>query len=151
MANTKISTKLKEFTDKIVTEQMKQVEEAITKQNDAIDKLSQKLEDVISSVNKQKTQPQEGLSKAEHEAILDKHISYLTGKLAEKMKNSQASFRGEVTALRNERKAEQQELLNQRAHQHKVFIRIAIAIPTVALIIFFIRLPSLPQQRSLLG
>ena len=30
-----------------------------------------------------------------------------------------------------------QELLDQRAHQHKVFIRIVIAIPTAALLILF--------------
>ena len=46
-------------------------------------------------------------------------------------------IRGEVKALRNERQTEHQELLNQRAHQHKVFIRIVIAIPTATLLILF--------------
>ena len=53
------------------------------------------------------------------------------------MKNSLASFRGEVTTLRKERQAEHQELIDQRAHQHKVFIRIVIAIPIAALLILF--------------
>lgn len=137
MANTKISTKLKEFTETIATEQMKQVEEAIKAQNAVIDNLSKKLDSAISSINRQKPQSLEGLSKAELEATLDEHISDLTGKLAETMKNSLASFRGEVTTLRKERQAEHQELLDQRAHQHKVFIRIVIAIPTAALLILF--------------
>ena len=135
--NTKISTKLKEFTETIATEQMKQVEEAIKAQNAVIDNLSKKLDAAILSINRQKPQSLEGLSKAELEATLDEHISDLTGKLAETMKNSLASFRGEVTTLRKERQAEHQELLDQRAHQHKVFIRIVIAIPTAALLILF--------------
>ena len=135
--NTKISTKLKEFTETIATEQMKQVEEAIKAQNAVIDNLSKKLDAAISSINRQKPQSLEGLSKAELEATLDEHISDLTGKLAETMKNYLANFRGEVTTLRKERQAEHQELLDQRAHQHKVFIRIVIAIPIAALLILF--------------
>ena len=134
---TKIPAGLKEFTDKIATEQLKQVEEAITKQNAAIENLSQRMEEVASCINMRKPQPPEGLSKTELEAALDEHISDLTGKLAEKMKNQMAGFRGEVTTLRKERQADHQELLDQRAHQHKVFIRIVIAIPTAALIILF--------------
>lgn len=134
---TKIPTGLQEFTDGIASKQMKQVEEAITKQNAAIDNLSQRLEDAILSINKQKPQLPGGLSKAELEATLDEHISDLTGKLAETIKNYLASFRGEVTTLRKERQAEHQELLVQRAHQHKVFIRTVIAIPTAALLILF--------------
>ena len=53
------------------------------------------------------------------------------------MKNYLASFRGEVTTLRKERQAEHQELLDQRARQHKLFIRIVIAIPIAALLILF--------------
>ena len=135
--NTKISTKLKEFTETIATEQLKQVEEAITKQNAAIENLSQRLEDVISSINKQKPQSPEGLSKAELKTAVGQYVSDFTGKFAEIMKNYLASFRGEVTTLRKERQAEHQELLDQRAHQHKVFIRIVIAIPTAALLILF--------------
>ena len=139
MANTKtkIPAGLQVFTDSITTEQLKQVEEAIKEQNNAIEKLSQRLEDAISSINRQKPQSPDGLSKAELEATLDEHISDLTGKLAETMKNSLASFRGEVTTLRKERQAEHQELLDQRAHQHRVFIRIVIAIPIAALLILF--------------
>lgn len=48
-----------------------------------------------------------------------------------------ASFRVEVTTLRKERQAEHQGLLDQRAHQHRVFIRIVIAIPIAALLILF--------------
>ena len=135
--NTKISTKLKEFTETIATEQLKQVEEAIKEQNAAIDNLSQKLEDAISSINRQKPQSPEGLSKAELKTAVGQYVSDFTGKFAEIMKNSLASFRGEVTTLRKERQAEHQELLDQRAHQHKVFIRIIIAIPTAALLILF--------------
>ena len=61
----------------------------------------------------------------------------ILGLIAEIMKNYLASFRGEVTTLRKERQAEHQELLDQRAHQHKVFIRIVIAIPAAALLILF--------------
>ena len=135
--NTKISTKLKVFTDSITTEQLKQVEEAITKQNAAIENLSQRMEEVASCINMRKPQPPEGLSKKELEAALDEHISDLTGKLAEIMKNYLANFRGEVTTLRKERQAEHQELIDQRAHQHRVFIRIVIAIPIAALLILF--------------
>ena len=137
MVNTKITTKLKEFTETIATEQMKQVEEAIKEQNDAIEKLSQRLEDAISSINKQKPQSPEGLSKAELKTAVGQYVSDFTGKFAEIMKNYLASFRGEVTTLRKERQAEHQELLDQRAHQHKVFIRIVIAIPIAALLILF--------------
>ena len=134
---TKIPAGLQVFTDSIITEQLKQVEEAITKQNAAIENLSQRMEEVASCINMRKPQPPEGLSKTELEAALDEHISDLTGKLAEKMKNQMAGFRGEVTTLRKERQAEHQELLDQRAHQHKVFIRIVIAIPAAALLILF--------------
>ena len=139
MANTKtkIPAGLQVFTDSITTEQLKQVKEAIKEQNNAIEKLSQRLEDVISSINKQKPQPPEGLLKEELKTAVNQYVSDFTGKFAEIMKNYLASFRGEVTALRNERKAEHQELLDQRAHQHKVFIRIIIAIPTAALLILF--------------
>ena len=137
MANTKISTKLKEFTETIATEQLKQVEEAIKEQNATIEKLSQRLDDAISSINTQKPQPPEGLSKAELKTAVDQYVSGFTGNFAEIMKNYLASFRGEVTTLRKERQAEHQELLNQRAHQHKVFIRIVIAIPIAALLILF--------------
>ena len=137
MANTKISTKLKEFTETIATEQMKQVEEAIKEQNAAIEKLSQRLEDVISSINKQKPQPPEGLSKEELKTAVNQYVSDFSGKSAEIMKNYLASFRGEVTTLRKERQAEHQELLDQRAHQHKVFIRIVVAIPIAVLLILF--------------
>ena len=61
---TKIPAGLKEFTETIATEQMKQVEEAIKEQNAAIEKLSQRLEDAISSINRKKPQSLEGLSKA---------------------------------------------------------------------------------------
>lgn len=135
--NTKISTKLKEFTETVATEQLKQVEEAIKEQNAAIDNLSKKLENVISTINKQKPQSPEGLSKAELKTVVDQYVSDFTGKFAEIMKNYLASFRGEVTTLRKEQQAEHQELLNQRAHQHKVFIRIVIAIPAAALLILF--------------
>ena len=137
MVNTKITTKLKEFTETIATEQLKQVEEAIKAQNAVIDNLFQKLDAAISSINKQKPQSPEGLSKAELKTAVDQYVSDFTGKFAEIMKNSLASFRGEVTTLRKERQAEHQELLDQRAHQHKVFIRIIIAIPTAALLILF--------------
>ena len=102
MANTKISTKLKEFTETIATEQMKQVEEAIKEQNDAIEKLSQRLEDVISSINKQKPQSPEGLSKAELKTVVDQYVSDFTGKFEDIIRNYLASFRGEVSVLRNE-------------------------------------------------
>ena len=139
MANTKtkIPAGLQVFTDSITTEQLKQVEEAIKEQNDAIEKLSQRLEDAISSINKQKPQSPEGLSKAELKTAVNQYVSDFTGKFAEIMKNYLASFRGEVTTLRKERQAEHQEFLNQRAHQHKVFIRIVIAIPIAALLILF--------------
>ena len=139
MANTKtkIPAGLQVFTDSITTEQLKQVEEAIKEQNAAIDNLSQKLEDAISSINRQKPQSPEGLSKAELKTAVGQYVSDFTGKFAEIMKNYLASFRGEVTTLRKERQAEHQELLDQRAHQHKVFIRIVIAIPTAALLILF--------------
>ena len=139
MANTKtkIPAGLQVFTDSITTEHLKQVEEAITKQNAAIDNLSQRLEDAISSINKQKPQSAEGLSKAELKTAVGQYVSDFTGKFAEIMKNSLASFRGEVTTLRKERQAEHQELLDQRAHQHRVFIRIVIAIPIAALLILF--------------
>ena len=139
MANTKtkIPAGLQVFTDSITTEQLKQVEEAIKEQNAAIDNLSKKLENVISTINKQKPQTPEGLSKAELKTVVDQYVSDFTGKFAEIMKNYLASFRGEVTTLRKERQADHQELLNQRAHQHKVFIRIIIAIPTAALLILF--------------
>ena len=135
--NTKISTKLKEFTETVATEQMKQVEEAIKEQNDAIERLFQRFEDAISSINKQKPQSPEGLSKAELKTAVNQYVSDFSGKFAEIMKNYLASFRGEVTTLRKEQQAEHQELLNQRAHQHKVFIRIVIAIPAAALLILF--------------
>ncbi|MCQ2183502.1 MAG: hypothetical protein MJY89_08925 [Bacteroidales bacterium] len=134
---TKIPAGLQVFTDSITTEQLKQVEEAIKEQNAAIDNLSKKLENAISSINKQKPQSPEGLSKAELKTAVGKYVSDFTGKFAEIMKNYLASFRGEVTTLRKERQAEHQELLDQRAHQHKVFIRIIIAIPTAALLILF--------------
>ena len=98
---------------------------------------SQKLEDAISSINKQKPQPPEGLSKEELKTAVNQYVSDFSGKFAEIMKNYLACFRGEVTTLRKERQAEHQELLNQRAHQHKVFIRIVIAIPAAALLILF--------------
>ena len=134
---TKIPAGLQVFTDSITTEQLKQVEEAIKEQNDAIEKLSQRLEDAISSINKQKPQSPGGLSKAELKTAVDQYVSDFTGKFAEIMKNYLASFRGEVTTLRKERQAEHRELLDQRAHQHKVFIRIVIAIPIAALLILF--------------
>ena len=139
MANTKtkIPAGLQVFTDSITTEQLKQVEEAIKEQNAAIDNLSKKLENVISTINKQKPQSPEGLSKAELKTVVDQYVSDFTGKFAEIMKNYLASFRGEVTTLRKERQAEHQELLDQRAHQHKVFIRIVIAIPIAAILILF--------------
>ena len=137
MANTKISTKLKEFTETIATEQLKQFEEAIKEQNAAIDNLSQKLENVILSINKQKPQPPEGLSKEELKAAVNQYVSDFSGKFAEIMKNYLTSFRSEVTTLRKERQAEHQELIDQRAHQHRVFIRIVIAIPIAALLILF--------------
>ena len=139
MANTKtkIPAGLQVFTDSITTEQLKQVEEAIKEQNDAIEKLSQRLEDVISSINKQKPQPPEGLSKEKLKTSVNQYVSDFSGKFAEIMKNYLASFRGEVTTLRKEQQAEHQELLDQRAHQHKVFIRIVIAIPAAALLILF--------------
>ena len=139
MANTKtkIPAGLQVFTDSITTEQLKQVEEAIKEQNTAIEKLSQRLEDAISSINKQKPQSPGGLSKAELKTAVDQYVSDFTGKFAEIMKNYLASFRGEVTTLRKERQADHQELLGQRAHQHKVFIRIVIAIPIAALLILF--------------
>lgn len=128
---------MKEFTETIATEQLKQVEEAIKEQNDAIEKLSQRLEDVISSINKQKPQPPEGLSKEELKTAVNQNVSDFSGKFAEIMKNSLASFRGEVTTLRKERQAEHQELLDQRARQHKILIRTVIAIPIAALLILF--------------
>ena len=134
---TKIPAGLQVFTDSITTEQLKQVEEAIKEQNAAIDNLSQRLEDVISSINKQKPQPPEGLSKEELGIAVDQYVSDFTGKFEDIIRNYLASFRGEVTVLRNERKAEHQELIDQRAHQHKVFIRIVIAIPIAALPILF--------------
>ena len=134
---TKIPAGLQVFTDSITTEQLKQVEEAIKEQNAAIDNLSQKLEDAISSINRQKPQSPEGLSKAELKTAVGQYVSDFTGKFAEIMKNYLANFRGEVTTLRKDLQAEHQELLNQRAHQHKVFIRIIIAIPTAALLILF--------------
>ena len=137
MAKTKITAKLKEFTETIATEQLKQVEEAIKEQNAAIEKLSQRLEDAISSINKQKPQPPEGLSKAELKTAVGQYVSDFTGKFEDIIRNYLASFRGEVTTLRKERQAEHKELLGQRAHQHKVFIRIVIAIPAAALLILF--------------
>ena len=139
MANTKtkIPAGLQVFTDSITTEQMKQVEEAIKAQNAVIDNLSKKLENVISTINKQKPQSAEGLSKAELKTAVGQYVSDFTGKFAEIMKNYLASFRGEVTTLRKEQQAEHQELLDQRAHQHKVFIRIIVAIPIAALLILF--------------
>ena len=134
---TKIPAGLQVFTDSITTEQLKQVEEAIKEQNAAVDNLSKKLENAISSINTQKPQSPEGLSKAELKTVVDQYVSDFTGKFAEIMKNYLANFRGEVTTLRKERQAEHQELLDQRAHQHKVFIRIVIAIPTAALLILF--------------
>lgn len=134
---TKIPAGLQVFTDSITTEQLKQVEEAIKEQNAAIEKLSQRLEDAISSINKQKPQSPEGLSKAELKTAVGQYVSNFTGKFAETMKNYLANFRGEVTTLRKERQAEHQELLDQRSRQHKLFIRIVIAIPTAALLILF--------------
>ena len=128
---------MKEFTETIATEQLKQVEEAIKEQNAAIEKLSQRLEDAISSIKKQKPQPPEGLSKAELKTAVNQYISDFTGKFTEIMKTYLASFRGEVTTLRKERQAEHQELLDQHAHQHKVFNSIVIAIPVAALLILF--------------
>ena len=139
MANTKtkIPAGLQVFTDSITTEQLKQVEEAIKEQNAAIDNLSQRLEDAISSINKQKPQPPEGLSKEELKTAVNQYVSDFTGKFTEIMKTYLASFRGEVTTLRKERQAEHQALLDQRARQHKVFIRTVIAIPAAALLILF--------------
>ena len=139
MANTKtkIPAGLQVFTDSITTEQLKQVEEAIKEQNAAIDNLSKKLENVISSINKQKPQSPEGLSKAELKTAVDQYVSDFTGKFAEIMKNYLASFRSEVTTLRKERQAEHQKLVEQRERQHKVIIRTLIAIPTAALLILF--------------
>lgn len=139
MANTKtkIPAGLQVFTDSISTDQLKQVEEAIKEQNAAVDNLSKKLENAISSINKQKPQSPEGLSKAELKTAVGQYVSDFTGKFAEIMKNYLANFRGEVTVLRNERKAEHQELMDQRAHQHKVFIRIIVAIPIAVLLILF--------------
>lgn len=139
MANTKtkIPAGLQVFTDSITTEQLKQVEEAIKEQNAVVDNLSKKLENAISSINTQKPQPPEGLSKAELKTAVDQYVSGFTGNFAEIMKNYMASFRGEVTTLRKERQAENQELLAQRAHQHKVFIRIIVAIPIAVLLILF--------------
>ena len=139
MANTKtkIPAGLQVFTDSITTEQLKQVEEAIKEQNAAIDNLSKKLENAISSINKQKPQSLEGLSKEELGIAVNQYVSDFTGKFGEIMKNYLANFRGEVTTLRKERQAEHQELLVQRARQHKVFIRTVIAIPTAALLILF--------------
>ena len=139
MANTKtkIPAGLQVFTDSITTEQLKQVEEAIKEQNAAIDNLSKKLENAISSINKQKPQSAEGLSKAGLKIAVDQYVSDFTGKFEDIIRNYLASFRGEVTTLRKERQAEHQELLDQRAHQHKVFIRIVIAIPAAALLILF--------------
>lgn len=134
---TKIPAGLQVFTDSITTEQLKQVEEAIKEQNAAIDNLSKRLEDTVSSINKQRPQPHEGLSKEELGIAVDQYVSDFTGKFEDIIRNYLASFRGEVTVLRNERKAEHQELIDQRAHQHKVFIRIVIAIPIAALLIFF--------------
>ena len=134
---TKIPAGLQVFTDSITTEQLKQVEEAIKEQNDAIDNLSQKLEDAISSINRQKPQSPEWLSKAELKTAVNQYVSDFSGKFAEIMKNYLANFRGEVTNLRKERQAEHQELLNQRARQHKLFIRTVIAIPIAALLILF--------------
>ncbi len=134
---TKIPAGLQEFTNGIPTEQVKQVEEAIKEQDAAIDNLSKKLENAISSINKQKPQPHEGLSKAELETAVDQYVSDFTGRFAEIMKNYLANFRGEVTTLRKERQTEHQELLDQRARQHKLFIRIVIAIPVAALLILF--------------
>ena len=102
-----------------------------------MDNLSKKLENVILSINKQKPQSPEGLSKEELGIAVNQYVSDFTGKFAEIMKNSLASFRGEVTTLRKERQAEHQELLNQRARQHKLFIRTVIAIPATALLILF--------------
>ena len=136
-AKSKITEALQKFTDSITTEQLKQVEEAIKEQNAAIEKLSQRLEDAISSINRQKPQSTEGLSKEELKTAVNQYVSDFSGKFAEIMKNYLANFRGEVTTLRKERQAEHQELLNQRAHQHKVFIRIVIAIPAAALLILF--------------
>ena len=139
MANTKtkIPAGLQVFTDSITTEQLKQVEEAIKEQNAAIDNLSQILEDAILSINKQKPQPPEGLSKEELKAAVNQYVSDFSGKFEDIIRNYLSNFRGEVTTLRKERQAEHQELLNQRAHQHKVFIRIVIAIPIAALLILF--------------
>lgn len=134
---TKIPAGLQVFTDSITTEQLRQVEEAIKEQNAAIDNLSKRLEDTVSSINKQRPQPHEGLSKEELGIAVDQYVSDFTGKLAEIMKNYLANFRGEVTTLRKERQAEHQELLDQRSRQHKLFIRIVIAIPTAALLILF--------------
>ncbi len=134
---TKIPAGLQEFTNGISIEQLKQVEEAIKEQNAAIDNLSKRLEDAISSINRQKPQSPEGLSKAELKTAVDQYVSDFTGRFAEIMKNYLASFRGEVTTLRKERQAEHQELLDQRARQHKLFIRIVVAIPVAALLILF--------------
>ena len=90
--NTKISTKLKEFTETITTEQLKQVGEAIKEQNAAIDNLSKKLENAISSINTQKPQTHEGLSKAELKTAVNQYVSDFSGKFAEIMKNYLATF-----------------------------------------------------------
>ena len=102
-----------------------------------MDNLSKKLEIVILSINKQKPQSPEGPSKAELKTTVDQYISDFTGKFEDIIRNYLANFRGEVKTLRKERQAEHQELLDQRAHQHKVFIRIVIAIPIAALLILF--------------
>ena len=139
MANTKtkIPAGLQVFTDSITIEQLKKVEEAIKEQNAAIDNLSKRLEDTVSSINKQRPQPHEGLSKEELGIAVDQYVSDFTGKFEDIIRNYLASFRGEVTTLRKERQAEHQELLDQRSRQHKLFIRIVIAIPTAALLILF--------------
>ena len=139
MANTKtkIPAGLQVFTDSITTEQLKQFEEAIKAQNAVIDNLSKKLDAAISSINRQKPQSPDGLSKAELKTAVDQYVSDFTSKFEDIIRNYLASFRGEITTLRKERQAEHQELLDQRAHQHKVFIRIVIAIPAAALLILF--------------
>ena len=137
MAKTNIPAKLLKYTDSMTTEQFKSFEEAIQKQNSTINDLSKDLEEIKQSVVNLVNKPSEGISKPELKTAVDKHASDFTGQLTEILKKHLASFRGEVTTLRNERKAEHQELLDQRAHQHKVFIRIVIAIPTAALLILF--------------
>ena len=137
MAKTNVPAKLLKDTDGMTTEQFKSLEEAIQKQNSAINDIFKGLEEMKQSIDNLVKKPSEGISKPELQTAIEKYVSELTGQLAEILKKHLASFRGEVTMLRNERKAEHHALLDQRAHQHKVFIRIVIAIPAAVLLILF--------------